>query len=149
MKKGMMGVFSILTLVFVGGCSMMDEVNESLEYGDQAMEYIEHVQIFSEELPALAEEAIQNSTVEDTLEQELESMKEEITAFNELEAPAIAEKVHEEIESVNLQLSKEIDSLLAGIEAGIWEPEFLENSTIMETINQFTELQEGLEQLEL
>ncbi|ASS95216.1 DUF6376 family protein [Peribacillus simplex] len=145
MKKIMtIAVLSILTL---SGCSLLGEVNSSLEYADNATEYVNTVKDFSNEVPALSQDAVTNADARANLEKELELMKTEIEEFNATEPPQIAEGIHEKIVSSNQQLSEGIELYLNNIENGQIDPNALEDSEIMKSIDNITGLAKQIEDL--
>ncbi|MFD4929677.1 DUF6376 family protein [Peribacillus butanolivorans] len=135
---------SILTL---SGCSLLGEVNSSLEYADNATGYVSTVKEFANEVPALSKDAATDTEVRENLEKELQLMKTEIEEFNATEPPQIAESIHEKIVSSNQQLSDGIDLYLNNIENGQFDPEALENSEIMKSIENITSLANQIEEL--
>ncbi|QNU03149.1 DUF6376 family protein [Peribacillus butanolivorans] len=135
---------SILTL---SGCSLLGEVNSSLEYADNATGYVSTVKEFANEVPALSQDAATDTEARENLEKELQLMKTEIEEFNATEPPQIAESIHEKIVSSNQQLSDGIDLYLNNIENGQFDPETLENSEIMKSIENITSLANQIEEL--
>lgn len=135
---------SILTL---SGCSLLGEVNSSLEYADNATGYVSTVKEFANEVPALSQDAVTDTEARENLEKELQLMKTEIEEFNATEPPQIAESIHEKIVSSNQQLSDGIDLYLNNIENGQFDPEALENSEIMKSIENITSLANQIEEL--
>ncbi|MBK5499889.1 DUF6376 family protein [Peribacillus sp. TH14] len=145
MKKIIIIAFmSILTL---SGCSLLGEVNSSLEYADNATGYVSTVKEFANEVPALSQDAVTDTEARENLEKELQLMKTEIEEFNATEPPQIAESIHEKIVSSNQQLSDGIDLYLNNIENGQFDPEALENSEIMKSIENITSLANQIEEL--
>ncbi|MCO0597066.1 DUF6376 family protein [Peribacillus butanolivorans] len=135
---------SILTL---SGCSLLGEVNSSLEYADNATGYVSTVKEFANEVPSLSQDAATDTKSRENLEKELQLMKTEIEEFNATEPPQIAESIHEKIVSSNQQLSDGIDLYLNNIENGQFDPEALENSEIMKSIENITSLANQIEEL--
>ncbi|MGE7762564.1 DUF6376 family protein [Peribacillus sp. NPDC097895] len=135
---------SILTL---SGCSLLGEVNSSLEYADNATEYVSTIKEFSNEVPALSQDAVTDTEARKNLEKELQLMKTEIEEFNAIEPPQIAEGVHEKIVQSNQQLSDGIELYLNNIENGQLDPKALEDSEIMQSIDNITSLAKQIEEL--
>jgi hypothetical protein len=145
MKKIM--TIALLSILTLSGCSLLGEVNSSLEYADNATEYISTVKEFSNEVPALSQDAVANTEARANLEKELELMKTEIEEFNATEPPQIAEGIHEKIVSSNQQLSDGIELYLYNIENGQIDPKALEDSEIMKSIDNITGLAKQIEEL--
>ncbi|MBD1379702.1 DUF6376 family protein [Metabacillus arenae] len=146
MKKLIM-VFSIFSVFFLGGCSFLNEVNNSLDYATNATDYVNEVKQFSEEIPTLAEQAVTDSEARVTLEEELTQMKADIQEFNELEPPGVAEDIHQSIVGHNETLEKGIDKYLTHVENGEVDLKFLEESEIFATANEITELLDAINKL--
>lgn len=134
-------------LLFLSGCSLVGEVNNTVEYANATTEYLDTAKTFANEVPQLANDAVTDEQARQNLEDELVKMKEEINQFNNTEAPAIAEDIHNQIVSANTQLEEGIDLYLTNIENGKLDPAFLENSGILTTVNEISSLMENIEQL--
>ncbi|WP_342614671.1 DUF6376 family protein [Peribacillus frigoritolerans] len=147
MKKIM--TIALLSILTLSGCSALEEVNSSLEYADHATEYVNTVKEFANEVPALSQDAVTNGEARANLEKELELMKTEIEEFNAMEPPQtqIAEGIHEKIVSSNQQLSDGIELYLNNIENGQIAPKALEDSEIMNSIDNITGLAKQIEEL--
>ncbi|CAM4101155.1 DUF6376 family protein [Lederbergia lenta] len=148
MKK-IIAVFGLLSMIILSGCSLIEDVNHSLDYVNKGTDYIHTTQSFANELPTLAQDAIANKEAREDLESKLQAMKEEIQAFNEIEAPSIASDIHNSIVSSNKKLEEGIDLYLSHIENGTFDTDLLENSEIMTTITELNELKNQIEELGL
>jgi hypothetical protein len=146
MKK-LFVLFGMLGMLFLGGCSLLGEVNNTVEYANVTTEYMESIKTFANEVPQLAKDAVADETARKSLETELELMKENINSFNEIEPPSIAEDIHNQIVASNEKLEEGIDMYLVNIKNGTLDPDVLENSEIMTTINEITSLRENIEQV--
>ncbi|MGE7781088.1 DUF6376 family protein [Peribacillus sp. NPDC097264] len=144
MKKILMLCTSLILLT---GCSLLGEVNSSLDYADTATSYVGTVKEFANEVPALSKDAVTDKEAMKTLENELQTMKTEIEEFNETEPPQIADGIHDKIVSSNQQLQDGIDLYLKNMEDGTLDPAVLEDSEIMKTIDNITSLTNQIEKL--
>ncbi|WP_285769279.1 DUF6376 family protein [Peribacillus sp. SI8-4] len=145
MKK--MIAIAFLAVLTLSGCSLLGEVNSSLEYADNTTAYMNTVKEFANELPASAQDAVTNAEARQSLEKDLEQMQTEIEEFNATEPPEIAETIHEKIVASNQQLSDGIELYLNNIEKGQIDPKALEESEIMQTIDQITSLSDQIEKI--
>ncbi|CAH0347650.1 DUF6376 family protein [Bacillus sp. CECT 9360] len=145
--KRIFTVFAIVSMVVLSGCSLLGEVNNSIDYANEAKDYLDKASQFAEDVPQLAQDAVTNQEARENLETELKTMKEEIQTFNETKAPSIAEDIHTQIEEYNAKLSEGIDTYLKNIENGNYDLAQLENSEIMQTINDLTSLMNKIENL--
>ena len=146
MKKFIM-VFGFIGLLFLNGCSLIGEVNDTVEYVDITTEYINSTKTFAAEVSTLAKEAVADETARQNLEDELEKMKEQIHSFNQVEPPTVAEDIHNQIVSSNAKLEEGIDVYLDNIENGSIDPATLENSEILTTVNEISNLMETINQV--
>ncbi|WP_071394907.1 DUF6376 family protein [Bacillus tuaregi] len=146
MRK-LISVITISCLLFLSGCSLISEVNSTVEYANEATEYMNTVKDFSSQIPTLAKEAVVDASAMESLESELQSMKDEIERFNEMEPPSIATEIHSQIVSSNTKLSEGIDVYLTNVENGTLNPDILEDTGLLTTITEITSLMENIEQL--
>jgi hypothetical protein len=146
MKK-MMTVFGMIGWVFLSGCSLLGEVNNSLEYANTTTDYMNTAKNFANEVPQLANDAVTDEAARQQLEEEIITMKEEIKKFNEAEVPSIAEDIHNQIVSSNAKLEEGLDMYLTNIENGKLDPDLLENSEIISTVNELSSLMDQIEEL--
>jgi peptidoglycan hydrolase CwlO-like protein len=146
MKK-MMTVFGMIGLVFLSGCSLLGEVNNSLEYANTTTDYLNTAKNFANEVPQLANDAVTDEAARQQLEEEIIAMKEEIKKFNEAEVPSIAEDIHNQIVSSNAKLEEGLDMYLTNIENGKLDPDLLENSEIISTVNELSSLMDQIKEL--
>ncbi|RFU62976.1 DUF6376 family protein [Peribacillus glennii] len=145
--KRILTMFGLLSMLLLGGCAILEEANNSLDYADKATTYLDKASKFAEDVPQMAEDAVTNQEARKNLETELIAMKEEIKTFNETKAPSIAEDIHNQITEYNEKLNSGIDSYLKNIENGKWDPALLQDSEIMKTVNELTSLIDKIENL--
>lgn len=135
--------FSLVTL---SGCSILEEVNGSLNYANESTEYINELQTFGQEASSLVQDAATDPAAKAELEEQLTLLEANIQEFNDIEAPSVASGVHESIVEKNDQL---LDAINTAMENGELSLERLQNTEIFTTINEMTELLNQIEQLEL
>ncbi|WP_078381642.1 DUF6376 family protein [Sutcliffiella halmapala] len=145
MKKAII-VLAIFSSLLLSGCSLLEEVNSSLEYANKATEHINTWQDFGQEAPQLIQEAATNLDSKEELEKELHVLLDEIEEFNEADPPAIAEDLHQQIVEKNEELQKVIDSAMVNGELAL---EKLQNSELFQLINEVTTLMNVVEDLGL
>ncbi|AMM98722.1 DUF6376 family protein [Bacillus pumilus] len=117
MKKYAIAFLFSGTLVLSGCSSLLDQVNDTTTYVTEANDYVTDIQQFTEDFPKLAEEAVKNAAKKAELTKQLESLKADIQAFNEVKAPQIAEDLHAQIIEKNKVLSEEIQTYLQQLKA--------------------------------
>ena len=148
MKK-IITLIAIISTVLISGCSIIGEVNNSLNYVNQVTDYMSTAKNFANEIPQLAQESVTSTEAMKDLENELIVMNKEIDDFNEIIAPSLAEDIHDNIVNSNLKLQEGIDIYLANIKDGKLDLAILENSGIMKTINEITILMNQIDKLGL
>ncbi|MGM7722418.1 DUF6376 family protein [uncultured Metabacillus sp.] len=144
MKK-LRSVAAILLVMMLSACSFLEDVNNSVDYVNEAQDYLNSLSDFAQEAPQLVQDAAVDSEAKQNLEEQLNTVVEEINTFNELEAPAIAEDIHQDIVNNNEKLLEEINTAMQNGELVIEE---LEDSEIMNTVNEITSLMDSIENLE-
>lgn len=117
MKKYAIAFLFSGTLVLSGCSSLLDQVNDTTTYVTEANDYVTDIQQFTDDFPKLAEEAVKNAAKKAELTKQLESLKADIQAFNEVKAPQIAEDLHAQIIEKNKVLSEEIQTYLQQLKA--------------------------------
>lgn len=142
MKK-VLSIIALFTMMLTG-CSLLDEVNNSLDYVNDAKSYINSLTDFAEGTPQLIQDAAGDPEAMKELESQLNGLVEQVNEFNDIDAPAIADSIHQEIITKNEVLLEEIDKAMENGELAI---EKLENSQLMDTINEVTSLLDTIEKL--
>lgn len=66
--KIILTVLAGVGLLSAGGCGMLDQVNDGLNYTSEAAGYVEKVKTFAEEAPELAEKAVNDTEAKEKLE---------------------------------------------------------------------------------
>lgn len=143
MKK-LLVIVAIISSVLLSGCSLLEEVNNSLEYANKATEHINTWQDFGQEAPQMIQEAATNPETKQELEAELNALLEEIDEFNKTEPPAIAADLHQQIVEKNEALQEIINDAMVNGELALEE---LQNSELITTINEITKLMNLVEDL--
>ncbi|WP_404330053.1 DUF6376 family protein [Mesobacillus maritimus] len=131
--------------MLLSGCSFLGEINESIDYVNEATTHINTLNTFAEDAPQLVQEAISDPVAKENLEAQLVSLKQDIEEFISLnEVPAIAENIHQELVDKNELLLTEINKVL---EDGQVAVEKLESSQLFQTVNEITDLMNQIENL--
>ncbi|MFS0752148.1 DUF6376 family protein [Oceanobacillus sp. 1P07AA] len=147
MKKGIAFVM-VLLIGLLGGCSILEGLNNSLNYANEATEYANEVNDFVAKAPSLAEQAITDEQSADELETELNNLKENINEFNNLDVPEIGEGIHQQMVEVNNNALEGIDLYLSNLANGaLLDPSIIENTEIFQTLEQVTELVNQIQEL--
>ncbi|MER0466441.1 DUF6376 family protein [Bacillus cabrialesii subsp. cabrialesii] len=145
--KIMLTVVAGVGLLSVGGCGMLDQVNDGLNYTSEATGYVEKVKTFAEDAPELAEQAVHDSEAKEKLEAQLESIKQAAADFNELTPPDAAEEIHQTIQEHNKTLQKSADEVLKQVEEGKVSLEEWEQSDLVQNTKQITDVMGQIEKL--
>lgn len=133
-----------LVLLFLSGCSLVEEVNNSLDYTEQATTFVNEATQFAGTIPDLAQEAANNLDAKEKLTEQLENMQTQIAEFNGLEAPAFAQNIHETLVGYNETLSGQIDEYRTQIENGITD---FKNTEMAQTLSNIQETMDQIKNL--
>ncbi|UOE57276.1 DUF6376 family protein [Bacillus sp. CMF12] len=144
MKKVIL--IGLLTVsMLLSGCSVLGEVNNSIDYVNEATEHINTLSDFAEEAPQMIQDAAADPALKQELEDRLTTLKQEVEEFIALQdIPTLAEDVHQELVTQNEALLAEINKVL---ENGNLALDQLENSELFTTINETTSLINRIEAL--
>ncbi|MDO8227445.1 DUF6376 family protein [Bacillus cabrialesii] len=145
--KIMLTVVAGVGLLSAGGCGMLDQVNDGLNYTSEATGYVERVKTFAEDAPQLAEQAVHDSEAKEKLEAQLESIKQAAADFNELTPPAAAEEIHQTIQEHNETLQKSADDVLKQVDEGKVSLEEWEQSDLIQNTKQIADVMGQIEKL--
>lgn len=139
--------FLLLTMLagVLSGCSLLDSVNNSLDYTQEAGTFINDASQFAQSIPELAQQAATNADAKETLTKELEEMKTRIAEFNGIEAPALAESVHEQLVALNDTLLTDINGYMDQIQNGVTD---FQNSGIAQTVEKINETMDMIQNLQ-
>jgi hypothetical protein len=138
---------SIAAVLFLGGCSLLEGVNNTVTYVTKATDYANNVDTFVREVPALAKQAVGNEQTLLELETKLKDMKDEMGTFNELQAPEIATDLHQQVIDHNQKAKEGIDLLLSEIKDGKLDPAALENIEIFQPLQGISDAIKQIKQL--
>lgn len=137
----------VVLMLLLSGCSLIEGINNTLDYVNEATTYIDEVSHFANTVPALAEQAATDPQALEDLEQELKNMQSEINEFNSLEPPSVAQELHNTIEGYNQQINAAIESSLEKIDAGQYEFNELMDAELVQTLQKLQNTMNQIEQL--
>jgi hypothetical protein len=128
----------IAASLFLNACSFLGEVNNSIDYVNQATDHINKLNTFAEEAPQLIEQAANDLAIQKELETKLVTLKQDIVAFiNINDVPTVAKDIHQELVVKNELLLDEINEVLQN---GHLALDKLESSQLFTTVNDVTNL---------
>lgn len=131
MKRSILWLAMTLVLLLFSGCSLANDVDQSLNYTDEASQFVNEAVTFANQLPALAQEAADNVDAKESLTEQLDKMKQRISDFNQLEAPSFARDIHEKLKGYNKTLSTQIDQYKEQVKNGVTD---LKNTELSDTL---------------
>ncbi|MVP02050.1 DUF6376 family protein [Paenibacillus lutrae] len=129
------------------GCSLLDSVDQSLNYTQETSAYIQDAVQFAQTLPAAAEQAVTNPQTEEAIKKDLQEMKDNIANFNGMEAPGFAKDIHQQLVSYNETLMTNINGTLENLNNPSFDLKSLTDSPMIQQINEMSKLLEPLKQL--
>ncbi|MCA0969045.1 DUF6376 family protein [Halobacillus litoralis] len=147
MKKWTGVTVFILIGTLLSGCSFLNDVNNTLNYADEAQEYANEASAFMNEAPALVEQAVNDPDKLSELETLLEEMKSDIEEFNGLEAPNVGGDLHQQVVDYNNQALQGIDVYLENMENGSLDPEVVRNTDAFQSFEEVRSIIDQVQQL--
>nr|WP_263324767.1 DUF6376 family protein [Neobacillus sp. Marseille-Q6967] len=146
MKKILMVLLSSL-LLFLGGCSFLNDAQDTLTYINEATDYLTAANEFANDVPALAQQAVQDLQAAEDLQALLQDMQQQMESFNNLQAPQIAADLHGQIVEQNNILNNAIETYLTSLKEGLLDPAILENTELVQTVQDITSIIEQIQTL--
>ncbi|MEH7247116.1 DUF6376 family protein [Neobacillus niacini] len=146
MKKLLL-VMSASMLLLLGGCSFLNDAQNSLSYINDATDYLSAATEFASDAPALAQQAIGDIQAAEDFQTMLQDMQQTVEAFNELQAPDIAAELHQQIIEQNSAIITEIETYLNNFKDGLLDPAILENTELFQSVQDITNIIEQIQQL--
>jgi hypothetical protein len=146
MKKGFI-ILSSIFLILLSGCSLLNDAKNTITYINEATDFLGKATTFANEAPLLAQQAISDAQAAEELEIMLQNMKQDIEAFNELQAPDVAADLHQQLVDQNKVISKGIDTYLNNFKDGKLDPAVLENTEIFQTVQELSSIIDQIKQL--
>ncbi|MBM7694506.1 phage-related minor tail protein [Peribacillus deserti] len=146
MRKALL-MITITASLLLSACSSLGDVNNSLDYVNKATEHLNNLSNFAEEAPKMIQEAAVDAAVKKNLENELTSLKEELTQFNSMkDVPSMAEDLHQQLITKNEEVIAEINKLMANGQVAL---DKLEASELIILVNDLEKLMNRIESLGL
>lgn len=146
MKK-LLIIFSASMLLMLGGCSFLNDAQDTLTYINEATDYLSAATDFANDAPALAQQAIGDIQAAEDLQNMLQEMQTTVEAFSELQAPDIAAELHQQIVEQNSAIITEIETYLNNFKDGLLDPAILENTELFQSVQDITSIIDQIQQL--
>ncbi|MEH7501591.1 DUF6376 family protein [Neobacillus drentensis] len=146
MKKKLF-VLSTMMVLLLSGCSLLNDAKDTLTYVNDAKDYLDKATAFANEAPSVAQLAVGDQQAATKLKTMLEVMKQEINSFNKLQAPEIAVDLHQQIVDQNNKLAAGIDVYLKNMKNGLLDPSVLENTELLQSVQEITGILDQIKQL--
>ena len=147
MTKKLLVLSALIMALFLSGCSLLNDAKDTLTYVNDAKDYIDKASAFANDAPSIAKQAVGDKQATAELKTMLQGMKQEINAFNKLQAPDIAADLHRQIVDQNNKLVAGIDLYLKNIKNGLLDPSVLENTEIFQSVKEITSILDQIKQL--
>jgi hypothetical protein len=146
MKK-LVILLSTCMLLLLGGCSFLNDAQDTLTYVNEATDYLAAATDFASDAPALAQQAIGDLQAAEDLQNMLQQMQQTAEAFNELQAPDIAAELHQQIIEQNSVIVSDIQTFMNHFQDGLLDPAILENTELFQTVQDITSIIDQVQQL--
>jgi Family of unknown function (DUF6376) len=145
--KRLLIVLSASMLFFLGGCSFLNDAQDTISYINEATDYLTTATDFASDAPALAQQAISDIQAAEDLQNMLQQMQDSAQAFSEIQAPDIAAELHQQIIEQNSVITAEIETLLNNYKDGLLDPAILENTELFQSVQDITSIIDQIQQL--
>ncbi|MEH7307586.1 DUF6376 family protein [Neobacillus drentensis] len=140
-------VLAATIIMLLSGCSMLNDAKDTLTYVNDAKDYLDKATAFANDAPSLAQQAVGDQQATAELKTMLQDMKQEINAFNKLQAPDIAADLHQQLVDQNTKLAAGIDLYLQNMKSGLLDPSILKNSEIFQSVQDISSILDQIKQL--
>jgi hypothetical protein len=120
----------VLSLSVLGGCSLVEEVTNTVGYVVKVQSYITNMLGFQDEIAQLTADAsaLANEETRKQIVTSLEGMKQEITQFKDIVAPDVFKELHQKMLDGNLSLEKAIVIYIEQLNEGSLDPKKIEEA---------------------
>jgi PBP1b-binding outer membrane lipoprotein LpoB len=146
MKKNVLVLAAVIAM-FLSGCSLLNDAKDTLTYVNDAKNYLDKATAFANDAPSIAQQAVSDRQATAELKTMLQNMKQEIQAFNKLQAPDVAADLHQQIVDQNNKLVAGIDLYLKNMKNGLLDPSVLENTEIFQSVQEINGILDQIKQL--
>jgi hypothetical protein len=146
MKKKLLVLSAIIALL-LSGCSLINGAKDSLTYVNDAKVYLDKATTFANDAPSIAQKAVGDRQAAAELKTMLQDMKQEINAFNKLQAPKVAVDLHQQLVDQNNKLSAGIDLYLSSMKNGLLDASVLENTELFQSAQEISNILNQIKQL--
>ncbi|MCM3030266.1 DUF6376 family protein [Niallia sp. MER 6] len=136
-----------IMLLVAAGCSPVEETKNTINYVNEATEYANEAAAFAEDLPAKAQEAVTNPETVEQLESTLTDFEKQISEFNQVEVPQVMEDLHGQISEQNEKIQTQIEEYTKAIEDGTFQADFLQNSELLNSLQDIQNIYENIQKL--
>lgn len=140
-------VIILLAAAVLTGCSVFAQIDQSVNYTNEAATYVNQATEFVGKLPDMAQQAATDPEMKEKLVADLEAMKQRVVEFDALEAPAFASEVHAKLQEYNATFQQDIDQVLNGLLDDIPAVQAVKDSQIVQTLTEITRLLEQINNL--
>jgi hypothetical protein len=134
-------------IMLLGGCSFLNDAQDTLTYINEATDYLSAATDFANNAPALAQQAIGDIQAAEDLQALLQDMQQTAEAFTALQAPDLAAELHQQIVEQNSVIVSEIETYLNSFKDGLLDPAILENSELFQSVQEITSIIDQIQQL--
>lgn len=140
-------VLSAFITFLLSGCSMLNDAKDSLTYVNDVKVYLDKATAFANDAPSIAQQAVGDKQAAAELKKMLQDMKQEINAFNKLQAPDVAVDLHQQLVDQNNKLVAGIDLYLSNMKNGLLDASVLENTELFQSVQEITNILNQIKQL--
>ncbi|PKR77226.1 hypothetical protein CEY16_10830 [Halalkalibacillus sediminis] len=135
----------ILSFALLSGCGLLDQVNDTVDYGKEVKGYTDKMSGYADELSPYLDKKSVNEEDLQHLKGLMDEAETDIRAFNELEPPSVAEGIHGEIEHHNDQILEAIDEANRQMDSGQFDPSAFEEMELVKSIKKVQQYRDEIE----
>ncbi|GEL77943.1 DUF6376 family protein [Tenuibacillus multivorans] len=136
----------VLSVLLLSGCGLIEEVNQTVDYGKKTTQYIETMIGFQNDVSGYLNQDQLTTEDLEQLKGIMDDIEAEAESFNEIEPPSIAEGVHGQIENQNDQILQAIDEANSQIDQGEFDPNAFQDLEIVQSLQKLNEYKDQVDQ---
>mgnify|MGYP006875675282 CR=1 FL=1 len=137
----------VISLVFIAGCGIIDEVNQTVDYGKETKDYVGTMVGYQDDVSTyMNKDQLTEQDLQD-IKGLIDEIEAEVKAFNEIEPPSVASGIHGEIESHNDQILEAIDEANRQMDQGEFNPEAFENLEIAKSLSELKSYKDQIDEI--
>lgn len=142
-------LFSFVILFVLSGCSLISDVTNTVDYIDEASEYINSMSTFANDAQNLLNQASQSPEGAKELLNRLIQLRQEMEEFNQLTPPDSVRDIHQQVVDANNEMINAINAYEKGVQNGtVNMASFTQNDELIQAIQNINNSLQQLQDLQ-